>query len=257
VTYAFEIASSRQLSVEVLASARPPTLRTKSSVRSNRATNAKNEVQQPVVTAEDIQLRNALEEMFVASRGKFVAMANSILQNREDAEEAVQEAFISAHCHLRKFEGRSALKTWLTRIVLNAALMMRRKRKPIVIKSLSETDGSNEEDWTENIPDLLPNPEMVHAERETFQYIDGILNRMKPVLRQAFTMTYYDDLSREEASAKLRVSVGTFKARLFRARRLVLDRTARSKTTPLRKILASSSESWKRRGLHGFQAPGL
>src|ERR1700744_4999304 len=113
-------------------------------------------------TPEQVLRRDALEEMFVALRSKFVATAYSILQNREDAEEAVQEAFLSAHCHLRNFEGRSALKTWLTRIVMNSALMMRRKRKPIVIKSLSEAEASNEEDWAESLPDLYPNPEMIH-----------------------------------------------------------------------------------------------
>jgi RNA polymerase sigma-70 factor (ECF subfamily) len=257
VTYAFEIASSSRPSIEAVARQRSPAFRTKDSVRSNRATNARSESYTAAVAPEETQVRNALEEMFVASRSRFLAMAYSILQNREDAEEAVQEAFISAHRHLRKFEGRSALKTWLTRIVLNAALMMRRKRKPIAIRSLSDVDASTEEDWTENIPDLHPNPEMIHAEGETFQFIDGILEKMKPVLRQAFTMTYYDDLSREEASAKLRVSVGTFKARLFRARRLVLHKTKRARIRPTHKALATSSESWKRRGLHGFQSPEL
>jgi Sigma-70 region 2 len=69
---------------------------------------------------------DALEQMFVESHRRFVAVAHSILRNREDAEDAVQEAFFSAHRHWRSFEGRSALSTWLTRIALNAALMIRR-----------------------------------------------------------------------------------------------------------------------------------
>jgi RNA polymerase sigma factor (sigma-70 family) len=234
-----------------------PAFRRRMGVRSNPSGKECSVARNAVATPEQTSLTKDLEEMFVALRSRFVATAYSILQNREDAEEAVQEAFISAHRNLQKFEGRSALKTWLTRIVLNSALMMRRKRKPVVIKSLSESDASNEEDWTENIPDLHPNPEMIHAQGETFQFIDGILEKMKPVLRQAFTMTYYDDLSREEASAKLRVSVGTFKARLFRARRLVLHKTKRARMTPTHKALATSSEAWKRRGLHGFQSSRL
>jgi len=162
-------------------------------------------------------------------------MAYSILRNREDAEEAVQEAFLSAHRHLRSFEGRSALRTWLTRIVLNAAFMMQRKRRAFAVRPLSETSVSNDDDLMKNIPASQPDPEMVHAERETLQLIDGILGKMKPVLRQAFTMTYYDELSRLEASAVLGVSVGTFKARLFRARRQVLDQTQRSLAAPIHK----------------------
>ena len=60
--------------------------------------------------------------MFVALRGKYLAMAHSILHNREDAEDAVQEAFLSAHRHVRSFEGRSALRSWLYRIATNVCL---------------------------------------------------------------------------------------------------------------------------------------
>ena len=170
----------------------------------------------------------AFEEMFVASRQKFVAMAHFILRNREDAEDAVQNAFLSAYLHLGSFEGRSALRTWFTRIVLNAALMLQRKRKPCVIQPLPENSNSREVNWTENIPASEPDPEMVHAGREALQLVNETLGKMKPVLRQAFTMTYYDGLSRLEACAVLGVSAGTFKARLFRARRQLIDQAERA-----------------------------
>jgi RNA polymerase sigma-70 factor, ECF subfamily len=177
--------------------------------------------------------REALEEIFAASRPKFVAMARAILRNAEDAEDAVQNAFLSAYLHLRGFEGRSALRTWLTRIVLNAALMMQRKRRASAVRCLSATSVSNDDDLTKNIPASQPDPEMVHAERETLQFVDGILGKMRPVLRQAFTMTYYDEFSGTEACAMLGVSTATFKARLFRARRQLMDRTERSLVTPI------------------------
>jgi len=173
--------------------------------------------------------------MFVASRSKFVAMASAILRNREDAEDAVQNAFLSGYLHLRSFEGRSALRTWFTRIVLNAALMIQRKRKPSMIQPLPEKSNSHEVNWTENIPASEPDPEMAHAERETLELVDGILGKMKPVLRQAFTMTYFDELAGPEACAVLGVSAGTFKARLFRARRQVMDQTERSLVAPIHK----------------------
>jgi RNA polymerase sigma factor (sigma-70 family) len=184
--------------------------------------------------------REVFEQMFVASRQKFVAMAHAILRNKEDAEDAVQNAFLSAYLHLGSFEGRSALRTWFTRIVLNAALMIRRKRKPSTIQARPESSDSPEVNWTENIPAADPDPEMVHAERETLQLIDGVLGKMKPALRQAFTMTYYDEISRLEASAVLGVSVGTFKARLFRARRQVLDQTQRSVASVHKATLTAS-----------------
>jgi DNA-directed RNA polymerase specialized sigma24 family protein len=113
--------------------------------------------------------------------------------------------------------------------------MIQRKRKPWVIQPLSENGNSRELNGTENIPASDPDPEMVNAERETFECITGILGKMKPVLRQAFTMTYYDELSGPEASAMLGVSAGTFKARLFRARRQVLDQTEWTVAAPIRR----------------------
>jgi RNA polymerase sigma-70 factor, ECF subfamily len=183
--------------------------------------------------------------MFVTSHRKFVAIAYSILRNREDSEDAVQNAFLSGHRHLRSFEGRSALRTWFTRIVLNAALMIQRKRKTWTIQPLPENSNSHEVKWTENIPDSEPDQEMVYSERETLRLVDGVLGKMKPVLRQAFTMTYYDQLSGPEACALLGVSAGTFKARLFRAKRQVFDQTERALVAPTHKSTFSPSEFLK------------
>src|SRR5260370_26974074 len=145
----------------------------------------------------------AFHEMFVTLRPKFVTMAHAILRNREDAEDAVQTAFLLGHRHLRSFEGRSALTTWFTRIVLNAALMIRRKRKSPWISPQPETSTSDDGRWMQGITASQPDPEMVYAERETFEFINAVLGKMKPALRQALTMTYYDELSGPQASALL------------------------------------------------------
>jgi RNA polymerase sigma-70 factor (ECF subfamily) len=143
------------------------------------------------------------------------------------------------HRHLRSFEGRSALTTWFTRIVLNAALMIQRKHKLSRIRPLPETI-SDEANWTERIPNSQPDPEMVQAERETLQFINGVLAKMKPALRQALTMTFYDELSGPEACTLLGVSAGTFKARLFRARRQLLNHAQRALVAPIRRPNPSS-----------------
>jgi RNA polymerase sigma-70 factor (ECF subfamily) len=176
--------------------------------------------------------------MFVASRSRFLKIAYSILRNRQDAEDAVQNAFLSAYLHFRSFEGRSALTTWFTRIVLNAALMIQRKGKPSAIAPFFENSNSHEVNWLDGIPASQPNPETAHAEQETLDLIYGILKKMKPILRQAFRMTYFEELSAPEACALLGISSATFKARLFRARRELRDQARRAllahvdKTTP-------------------------
>ena len=180
-----------------------------------------------------------LQEVLLASRPKFVGMAYSILRNKEDAEDAVQDAFLSAYVHLRNFEGRSAFTTWFTRIVLNAALMILRKRTNSRIDSLPESSSSGETSWTERIPASQPDPEMVCAEGETFQFIDVLLGKMSPVLRQSFTMTYYNEMSSREACTLLGVSIGTFKSRVFRARRHLMAQAQRSLVTPIRRAAHS------------------
>ena len=210
----------------------------KRNVRSNSCKSPTCEAQNAVETRTEVMGREAFEELFVESRQKFVSMAYAILRNREDAEDAVQNAFLSGHRHLRSFEGRSALKTWFTRIVLNAALMIQRKRKPIRITPLPENSSTHEVDWTESIPTSEPDPETAYAVCEISQLVNEILGKMKPALRGAFTMTYYDELSCQEACVLLGVSAGTFKARVFRARRLLLNQMRRvlkartRKTTP-------------------------
>jgi RNA polymerase sigma-70 factor (ECF subfamily) len=182
---------------------------------------------------------DTLQEMFLKSRPKFVGMAYSILRNREDAEDAVQDAVLSAYVHLRKFEGRSAFTTWFTRIVLNAALMTLRRRTNSRISCLPEPSSPGEVSWTEKIPTSRPDPEMACAEGETFQFIDVLLGKMSPTLRQSFTMIYYDELTSREACALLGVSIGTFKSRVFRARRHLMHQAKRSLVAPIRRATHS------------------
>jgi RNA polymerase sigma-70 factor (ECF subfamily) len=192
----------------------------------------------------------AVQEMFLASRPRFVALAYSILRNKEDAEDAVQDAFLSAYLHLHAFEGRSAFTTWFTRIVFNAALMIRRKQKSLWTDSRRESSATDDTPWAERIPAPQPDPEMMYAEEETLQLIDVLLGRMSPLLRQAFTMTYYQEMSNEEAGALLGVTTGTFKSRLFRARRHLMNQASRLLLAPIRRTKNSPYPSRK----SGFQA---
>lgn len=186
---------------------------------------------QAAETHADAAGRRAFEEMFMASRPKFVAMARSILRNREDAEDAVQNSFLSGYLHLQSFEGRSALSTWFTRIVLNSALMIQRKRKRLTIHSFADGHERDESEWSDGPLDSGRDPEAIHAEHEILQLLDGILGKMKPAMRQAFTLSYFDELSGPEACAMLGVPAETFKARLFRAKRHVFGQAKRTMMT--------------------------
>ena len=161
--------------------------------------------------------------LFMTSREKFIRIAYRILRNREDAEDAVQDAFLSVCRHLHEFEGRSAVTTWFTRIVMNAALMVRRKRKNAAPWASQETDATMSV-FAETVPDIRPNPELSYSQAESFEILEARLKELKPRLREAVSMTYHDELSQPEASVALGISLAAYKARLFRGRRLLQER---------------------------------
>jgi len=165
---------------------------------------------------------SVLEPMFSDSRESFVRMAYRILQNKEDAEDAVQDALISSYVHLRGFEGRSALKTWFTRVVLNAALMIRRKRKPVQAVSLSEQAPEESRYGMEGIPSPEPDPETCCAKAEAQDVVRKLSARLTPPLRQAFSMCCANDMSVDKARLVTGVPTAACKARLFRARHQVI-----------------------------------
>ena len=171
----------------------------------------------------------------MASRQQFVAMAYSIVRNREDAEDAVQNAFISGYLHLRNFQGRSALKTWFTRVVLNAALMIRRKRRAVRLASAPEWPPEEGSKWMDAIPSPEPDPEMSWGKTEKLALIEGLTVHLKPRLREAFSMFYENAMTVREARDVVGVSTGTFKARLFRARRQVISEARHALVRPHRR----------------------
>ncbi len=173
-------------------------------------------------TRSDGLQQNILQELFLTSRERFIRIAYRILGNNEDAEDAVQDAFLSACRHFGKFEGRSALTTWFTRIVMNAALMARRKRKNRA--ALCHEMDAAMSVFAETAPDTQPNPELAYSRAESYEILEAHLKELNPLLREAVVTTYYDELSVTEASSALGVPPGTYKARLFRGRRLLQER---------------------------------
>jgi len=177
------------------------------------------------------------EQMFLGSRTRFITLAYAILRNREDAEDAVQDALLSAYVHLRSFEGRSSLTTWFSRIVLNASFMIRRRRRPAQMEVSADSSTSDDSSsWTENIAANDLDPEKQYAVQESVELVDGLLRKMSPTLREAFTLTYFDELSNKQAGALVGVSTGTFKSRLFRARQQLLSQAQRSLAAPIRRV---------------------
>jgi RNA polymerase sigma-70 factor (ECF subfamily) len=165
----------------------------------------------------------ALEILFAQHSRALFQTALRLLGNPEDAEDALQEAMLSAYRNLPRFEGRSQFSTWMTRIVINAALMRRRSKRAHPALSLDDST----EDKTpiaERFADGHPSPEQLYASAELSARVEENLQTLSPLLRNAFQLRELEGLTADEAARALGVSRNTLKARLWRARQQLAGR---------------------------------
>ena len=145
-------------------------------------------------------------------------LAVKMLENPQDAEDVLQETFIKAYKHLKNFDGRSSISTWLYRIATNEALMMLRKRKYISV-SIDEPMGASEDDQEPmQIIDWCCLPESELMSSEAFDYLDEAVENLPYSLRVVFLLRDIDGLSTKETSEVLNLSESAVKTRLSRAR---------------------------------------
>jgi len=175
-------------------------------------------IQQAVAGKSDSQ--NAL---FAAHSSRLYRTAFAVLRNKEDAEDALQDALRNAHIHLRSFQGRSSFVTWLTRIVVNSALMIRRKQSSRAAISLHEVVEDQEGGACREFADIGPNPEEMCRIAELEGFLAAEVERLPSKLQTAFQLREVEGLSIEESSRKLGLGKNAFKSRLLRARRRVID----------------------------------
>ena len=149
-----------------------------------------------------------------------------IVRNPEDAEDALQEGLLSAVKNLPRFEGRSGISTWLTRIVINAALMQLRSRRTHEAISLSEPLDDTAVIAADRIVDPSPSPEQNLLMTELQDVLARSMEGLSPAMRTAVGLRYMQGLSTREAARTCGINENTLKARLRRARR----RLARSKS---------------------------
>jgi RNA polymerase sigma-70 factor, ECF subfamily len=168
--------------------------------------------------------QQAMDALFRRYQRPLFQTALRVLGNAEDAEDALQDGLLSAFRNLRRFEGRSQFSTWLTRIVINAALMRRRSAKARPAVSLDEAPREDELPATERFSDNRPNPEQVFAGTELREMIGANLDELSPLLRTAFVLREVQGYSTGEAAKKLGVTENTLKARLWRARHQLAER---------------------------------
>ena len=172
----------------------------------------------------------------------FYKMAFRFLGSVPDAEDAVQDALLSAYKHLGQFRGQAQLSTWLTAIVTNAARMQLRRRRGSYL-SLEEPQGEDGLTFSERLPDSRPGPEEICSTSEARDLLANGVKQLPPTLRRAFQLRDVNGLTTREAAFVLGVPEGTVKAQLARARTKLADIMRmksvkrRSRTVSLRKAV--------------------
>jgi RNA polymerase sigma factor (sigma-70 family) len=144
--------------------------------------------------------------------------AHRITRSHEDAEDAVQDAMMRAFVHLRDFDGRSSFSTWLTRIAINSALMILRKKRTsreIAMENNNEDPASAP---ALEIPDRAPNPEKRYAENEEVRILKTAIAGLRPALREVVRIQQIQEGSMRETAQEMGISLAAAKARLFHAK---------------------------------------
>lgn len=163
----------------------------------------------------------ALEQMMRANNRRLFRTARGILRDDADAEDAVQDAYVSAYRALADFKGESSLSTWLTRIVVNKSLERLRSR--------SRSGGLPEDvaAHDERRAALAETPEAMAMRRELRRVIEGSIDRLPDGCRAVFMLRAVEELSVAETAASLGISEAAVKTALFRARHLLRDTIGR------------------------------
>lgn len=163
-----------------------------------------------------------LDEVLARYLPRFYRYALRYLGNAADAEDAVQDAVVSAYRHLAQFRQEAQISTWLVAIVVNSARMQLRRRLRATFVSLDYSCGDEKTPaLSERLVDGRPNPEDQCRAAEMKEHLNRILPRLPPPLFHTFQLRHVDGLSICETANTLRVPEGAVKARLARARRIL------------------------------------
>src|SRR5471030_3094189 len=148
----------------------------------------------------------AFGELVRRYEGKIFRLAQHVTQNREDAEDVLQETFMKAYEHLDQFKGNSKFYTWIVRIAVNQALMKLRKRKTDRSVSLDEQIDTGEDTITREIAAWDPDPEERFSREELHTILTDAIDGLAPIYRTVFTLRDVDGLSTEETAEALELT---------------------------------------------------
>ncbi len=177
----------------------------------------------------------AFEQLVKRYDRKLFRIAQGVTHNREDSQDAVQEAFLKAFQNLGEFREESKFSTWLIRITLNQSLMKLRKQRATREVSLDEDFGTDEDMLPREVINWAPNAEELYSVSELRNILLKTIEELRPILRSVFVLQDLEGLSTDQTAEVLNLSQSAVKSRLWRARLELRER--------LNKYFGESAES--------------
>jgi RNA polymerase sigma-70 factor (ECF subfamily) len=165
----------------------------------------------------------AFVELYLRHNRRVLPRIYRITRNREDAEDALQDAALKAFVHLRSFEGRSSFASWFTRIAINSALMVLRRKRPGSKVSIEQLCEQSENHGAWEPQDHTDSPEDYYARRESEELLRKAIQRLPFIFREAMVFQQSEECSIEQVATELGISESAAKSRLMRGRK-VLER---------------------------------
>ena len=172
-----------------------------------------------LVAAAKARDTRAFELLVERNERKIFSMAHRITRNLEDTEDFVQQTFQKAFINLQKFEGDSLFSTWLTRIAINEARMLLRRKRGSHEVPIEASSTKTESALPLDFLDSAPNPEASCLDREQEQILSAALNKLRPGVRKAIELRELGELSTRETALVMGLSVAAVKGRVFHGRR--------------------------------------
>jgi len=171
--------------------------------------------------------KNAFSHLVQKYQSKFLSMACRILGSRAEAEDVLQDAFLQAYTHLSDFQNRARFSTWLYSIVMNHIRNRLRHNRVLRWTSLDgnpDTDEYKPRDIAEN----SPSPDVLLDQKLQMEAIHKAVSFFPPQYQSVFILHYFHYLPLKEVASRLNRPLGTVKAYLHRARKLLYKRLARA-----------------------------
>jgi RNA polymerase sigma-70 factor, ECF subfamily len=172
-----------------------------------------------LVAAAKLGDHSAFLELWTRHSSRAFKTTRRITGNRDDAEDAIQDAWMKAYVHLNTFDGRAQFSTWLTRIAINSALMILRRKRAHPETSMEIAGRETWQYW--EIADQTKNLEELYASHERVERLRQAIYRLQPTLRNVVEIHQSNDRSVKEIAELAGISLAAAKSRLLRARKVL------------------------------------